>query len=804
MFKNYFKTAWRNIWKNKTFSIINIIGLSVGIACSLLILFHVKEELSYDRDFANADRIFRVSMETSDDAPRKWAATSPVLATEMQKDVPEISSVVRFHRYFPYQLLSSTNASGVTKRFEEKNGFFADSGAIKMFGLQFISGDPSTALSEPDCIVVTESMAKKYFGLTDVLGKVINEDEKKVPYKITGVIKNFDFPTHLQFDYLVSMVTLNRYMDQRSLENRGWSGFYNYVLLNDATSKTRAESRLPEFAVKFYGQTGELRDHVLNTRKLVLQPITDIHLHSKLEKELSVNSDITYVYIFSVAALFILLVAAVNFINISTTLAFNRMKEIGMRKVVGATKKELVAQFLGESFLITILSAALAIVFFKAMIPFYQQLTNNRFDISQLITPVNMGLFMILIIVISLLAGIYPAWFVARFNPVTSLKGKKVSGSSVQLVRKGLTIFQFVVSVFMIFGTLVIYRQMNLFHNKNLGFDKEQVIAITMYNDLWNSYGALIGEMKKNPGIISYSATSTLPGQRFGFYGFDPLSGSQNETIPGSTRVLWADDNILNTLHIPLKEGRNFFNQFPNIKKPEFILNESAVKAFHFSNPIGKRILVEQDTGEVVGVVKDFNFASLHAEVEPLVIQYNPYKANYLLVKVQPNQVPKTLKFFEDNFRLLSPSSKFTFSFLDDQLNQLYDAENRMSTVFKAFAGFAILISCLGLFGLSAYSARMRVKEIGIRKVLGASEYSLVVLLSKDFVRLVLIAIIIALPISWLTMSNWLSNFAYHVPINAFVFFASGIAAILVALTTVSFQAIKTAILNPVSSLKTD
>ena len=802
MLKNYLLIAWRNLRKNKVFSIINIAGLSLGIACALLIIFHVKEELSYDRGFTKADRIYRITLKGLGKDARSWAATTPVIGLALQHDFPEIEKIVRFHRLYPYQVLSYTSADNQVKRFEEKGGFFADSTAIDVFSLQFTAGNAGTALSGMDAVIVTESMAKKYFGDGNAVGKIIRDDIRQIPLTVTGVVKSFPFRTHLQFDYLVSMPTISRYLSKGQLENRGWSGFYNYVLVKPNHPLPSFASKFPEFMVAFYATTGETRKEILSTVALYLQPITAIHLHSKLEKEMSANSDITYVYIFSIAAIFILLIAAVNFINISTAQAFNRMKEIGLRKVVGGTKAQLVWQFLGESFLVTLIATVIAIIVFKSVIPFYNNLTAQEIHFENTITIYNIGLILLLVVVIGLLAGIYPAWFVASFNPITSLKSKKVSGSSVHVVRKSLIVFQFVIAVFMIFSTVVIYRQLKLFHNQDLGFNKDQLVAVTMYPEMWSKYGFLSDNLSKNKNIANFSIISTLPGERFGMYDFKPLSLAENELLPQSSRALWGDDKMLATLQIGLKEGRNFFPQFPAIKKHEFILNESAVKTFQLKNPLGKQVVLEGDTGEVVGIAKDFNFASLHKGIEPLVIQYNPYKANYLLLKIAGNQLPQTLAFMESNIKSLSPASRFTYSFVDDKLNQLYASENRMSMVFKAFAVFAIFISCLGLFGLSAYAAQLRIKEVGIRKVLGASIGNVTVLLSKDFIVLVLIAIAIAWPLAWWGMSQWLEGFAYRVNIDAWTFMISGVFALLVALGTVSYQAVKAALPNPVKSLK--
>lgn len=803
MLKNYLKTAWRNLRKNKVFSIINILGLSLGIACALLIIFHVKEELGYDKGFTKSDRIFRIITEGIGKDERSWAATSPAVGTNLQQHFAEVEKIVRFYRPYPYQVFSYRSGDKV-KRFEEKDGFFADSTATDVFDIQFTKGNAAGALSEMNTIIITEETAKKYFGDEDPLGKVLQDEIKKIPLKVTGVVKTFPFRTHLKFDYLVSMSGITAYIDKRRMEDRNWSGFYNYALLKKNLHASTLSARLTAFTVQFFEATGESRTDILANTRVALQPIKDIHLHSKLEKEMSANGDITYVYIFSIAAIFILLIAAINFINISTAQAFNRMKEIGLRKVVGGTRRQLIWQFLGESFFTTLIATILAIALFKSVIPFYNNLTSQEVHFENTLTPFNLGIILLLVIFIGVLAGLYPAWFVANFNPVTSLKGKKVTGTSVNFVRKGLIVFQFFISVFMIFGTVIIYRQLNLFHNKDLGFNKEQLVAVTMYPEMWNTFGYMADMIDKNKSISGRSIVSTLPGERFSMNGFGPLSGAEKEILPDVSRSLWCDDRLLAILQIPLLEGRNFFPQFPDIKKHEFILNEAAVKAYHFKDPVGKAVVLAGDTGTVVGVVKDFNFASLQASIDPLVIQYKPYYSSYLLVKTKPNELTKTLHFLESTVRQLSPNSTFTYTFIDEKLNMLYASESRMGSVFKAFAAFAIFISCLGLFGLSAYSAQLRIKEVGIRKVLGASVYSVTVLLSKDFIVLVLISAIISWPVAWWTMRHWLDSFAYRVDINVWTFIISGGFAMLVALLTVSYQAIKAALPNPVKSLKSE
>ncbi|PSL20306.1 ABC transporter permease [Chitinophaga ginsengisoli] len=803
MLQSYLKIALRNLWKNKLFTTINIAGLALGLACALLIIFHVRQELDYDKGFSKADRIFRVTMLGRGEDAQSWAATSFPTGTVMQEEIPEVTAVVRFHRLYPCQVFSYKAPNGTLTKFEEKGGFFADPTVTDVFDLDFVSGDKTTALTTPGNIIITEKMAQKYFHGADAMGKVLQDDINGVPLRVTGVIREHSFPSHLQFDYLVSMATIHRYIDDQSLANRTWNGFYTYVVLDKASSLPKVRSRLTDLTVKFYLPIGETREDIIADRLIALQPVKDIHLHSKLEKEMGLNSDITYVRIFSLAALFILLVAAVNFINLYTAQAFGRMKEIGMRKVVGATKKQVIRQFLGESLLTTLLATVVAMVLFKTAVPFYNELAFRPLYMSNILTASNLGIIVLLVAFIGLLAGSYPAWSVARFHPVTALKGKGNPGSSTNAVRKGLVIFQFVVSVFMIISTIVIYRQIRFFHNKDLGFDRAQLAGITIYGPMWQRFGALINDISQNPDIADYSIVSTLPGDRFSSQSLRPIAADPDQAF-NNTRIMWADERLLSTLQIPLLQGRNFFNQMPAVKNKEFILNESAVKTYQLKSPLGQQIILDGDTGTVVGVVKNFNFASLHSPVDPLVIKYDPYRANYLLLKIKPGHIQAALAFMEKKIKALTPSGIFTYTFIDDKLNHLYASENQMSSIFKAFAAFAIFISCMGLFGLSAYSAQLRIKEVSIRKVLGASSSYIAVLLSRDFVKLVFIAILLSCPIAWWAMEKWLSNFAYRIPISGWMFVLAGVFALIVAILTVSYQALKVALTNPVKYLKAD
>ncbi|WP_338876453.1 permease prefix domain 2-containing transporter [Spirosoma sp. SC4-14] len=801
MLRNYLKIAWRNVLRYKLNSALTITGLALGLACGLLMILHVREELNYDKGFSKADRIYRITSENIGEKNRQWAATSPILGGEMQQAIPAIQTVARFHRPYPDRIFSYVPANGVTKQFEEKSGFFADSTVVDVFDLSFVKGDPQTALKHQDAIVLTEAMAAKYFGNENPLGKRIQDDLDKRLLTVTGVIKPYSFPTHLQFDYLISMSTFYSYTDRNTLENRGWSGFYNYILLNSSVSRSDVEKRIPAFMVKFYEAKGETRKEILATRRTPIQPITDIHLHSKLEKEMGPNSDITYVYVFSIAALFILLLAAVNFINMATAQAFNRMKEVGVRKVLGARKNQLIRQFLGESFILTLVATMGAFLLFRLAIPFYNDLAAKTLRFEQLFTASNGVLLALLIGLISLVAGFYPALFIANFTPVNSLKGKKSQVSSVTLVRKGLIVFQFSVSVFMIFSTIVVYRQMKFFQTKDLGFDQDQVVAIKLYGrEMWDKADVIQQEFQKNSAITNVARISTLPGDRF---------GTDMLTLPGKSedanqfRFMWADENTLPVLQIRMKAGRNFVRKMENAHFP-LILNEAAARALKLDSPIGQKAVSLGDTGEIVGIVSDFHFASLHNTVDPLVIVQHPGQANYFLLKISGNKLTETLQFAQSTLARLSPGSLFSYTFLDEKMARLYDSEKRVGNVLNVFAVFAMFISCMGLFGLTAYAAQVRTKEVGVRKVLGATVTGIIALLSRDFLRLVLIATILASPVAWWAMHIWLNDFAYHIDIEWWMFGISSLLALVIALLTVSYQSIKAALMNPVKSLRSE
>jgi len=816
MLLNYIKIAFRNMRKHKLDTLLNISGLSLGIACSILILFHISDELSYDRFFTKADRIFRVTCEMREgDNTRHWATTDPVLATYISERIPEIENTCRMFA-IPPMVLSYQPENDLARRFEESSGFFADQSSIDIFDFKFIKGNPETALIEVNSIVLTESMAEKYFSNENPLGKaiLIGADGKENPVKVTGIINDLPSNSHMQFKYLLSYPTFIEFLRGMGREDmatiRGWAALYNYVLLKDKNLKPAADARFPDFTAEHFAGRGA-KEEVISRIKFKLQPIVDIHLHSKLEQEIKANSDINYVYIFSAIALFIMIIAGVNYVNITTAQALKRMKEVGVRKILGARYHQLYIQIIGESLLLIFITTLIALLLLEAFLPLYNEITGKYYIFTDIFSITNTIIFVSLILTFGIIASVYPAFYISNFNPVQSIKGIREPFSSAAKTREGLVIFQFAISVFMIFSTIIIYQQMNYFVNTNLGFDKENVLTIKLNNELQlqaiKNPETLKNELYENPSILSASVVSNMPGDRLSVEHLRvDGAGDINERI--QFRFVRTDIDYLKTLNLELIDGRDFTES--SATNSAFIISEQAAKELKIDEPVGRMGLgVFGTRGEIVGVVKDFHFSSLQNIIEPLVIEYFPAEhqmksvfSNYLLLKITGDNIPETLDFIKTKIEKIAPASLFVYSFLEQDLNKLYESESHVSDMFKAFALFAIFISCLGLFGLSSFSAQLRVKEIGVRKALGASVANIVGLLSKNYMLWILIANAIALPLAWIFMGSWLNSFAYRIQIGLFAFVFSIVISLGLALVTVSYQAIKAAYSNPVDSLR--
>jgi len=800
MLLNYVKIAWRVLFRQKLFSLLNIVGLAVSLTCVLILFLHIRYELSYESGFPKADRIYRVQVNSKYGSNlRNWAASAPALGPLLERSFPEIELTARISP-LGTQIMSLPSDRGTSKRIEEYRGFYADPSALTIFDLEFVSGDPSTALREPHSLVLTASMAARYFGESDPLNQTLVMDGRDQPLLVTGIFQDLPANTHLKINYLVSMSNFGIDMgNQDLLHHRTWKSMYTYVLLRSPADAPRFAEKSPPFMRDYHA------DRPNRVENLVLQPIGRIHLHSRLEGEMRPNGDIAYVYIFSAAGLLILLIAGVNFVNLSTALSFKRAREIGVRKVIGARKGQIIHQYLGESLLITLAAGAVGICFSAAAIPLYNRLAGRSLAVRSILTPENLLLYLFLIGLLGILAGLYPAFFISAFQPVSTLTSGKNPRSFAARLRRGLVMVQFVISIFMIFGTITIHRQLAFFQNRDLGFDKDQLVAVRLYPDqrraVHRNARALKAELRGLSAVSHVALISHLPGGSFSNERLTPVGTADKTTLP-MLRFVRVDEDFIETAGLDLLEGRNFD---PASDQPSaYIISESVASVMGLERPLGLACEsdVHGETASVVGVIKNFHFASLHAPIQPLVLEYRPEWTGWLLVKVQSRRFPEVLAFLESKFAEIAPGQLFRYLFVDEYFDRNYAQERSSGRLFRVFTVLAILVAGLGLFGLTVYAAQVRVKEIGIRKVLGASLSGLALLMSREFLIWVMLANVAAWPLAYWAMDRWLAEFAYRVQINLETFILAGGLSMLLAGLTVSFQAIKTAAADPVQSLR--
>lgn len=789
MLKNFLKVAARNLLRQKTYSILNVLGLSLGITCILLLCLHIREELSYDKDFPKHDRIYRVCTTV-------WSKSSPPLAAEMTKAFPEIKTFARFADDGD-NVLHTTD--GKTARLK---GYYADSSAIDMFDLHTVAGTPVDGLSTDGSIVLTRSVATRLFGKTNPIGQKLVYDDN-TSFFVKAVIEDLPGNTHLHFDYLRPMTAKN---SGGSASSKDWMFGWTYVLLNHPEDIQAVRARLFDFW-KHYRTDEKPADADKEAATARLMPITDIHLHSNLIQEMGANGNILYVYIFTAIAILIGIIACINFVNLFTTQALKRLKEVAVRKVLGARRSQVIAQFLGEALLLAVFSGLIALVLCQAALPLYDELTGRQVTMAFIFLPSNLLLTAILVFATGLLSGLFPALFISHFDPAASLKSNKPPGSPASTLRKSLVVFQFVAAGFLIIATFLVYRQMSLFHDQQLGFDKEQVAIIRLYgsfkDNLLKHPDVLKREFLSDPDILAVGTTGGLIGDDLSVEGVVPVHPEAGRQYP-TVNVQRIDDNYLDVLHIPIVAGRNFSRDFHD--SACFIVNEAAVHALGLQHPIGTAIVntTVNLQGKIVGVVKDFNFMSLHSSITPLVLEYRPEWADYMLVKIRAGKSPQTIDWLKNKMATLAPSTLFDYGFLDDHISGLYRKEDNMSTILKVFSVFSIFISCLGLFGLAAYAAEIRTREIGIRKVIGASTAGLVRLLSIDFMVPVLIGNILSWPLAAWAVHSWLTEFTYRIDIGWQVFALSLGLTLVVALLTIGFRCWHTARINPVRSLRAE
>ena len=809
MILNYIKTAYRSLVKNKGFTILNVLGLSLGLASSLLIIFYVVDELSYDRYNVSANRIYRVNEDLKlGENNVLYAVCMPPLAQTLKNDFPYVENTVRIKNAGSLHV-----RKGVTNILENRVAF-ADPSLFSVFTLPMISGSPSTALAEPNSVVLTETMAEKYFNSTAVVGRLLTADNKDL-YKVTGVIKDIPRTSHFNFDFFISMSTLP---DSRSDE---WlrSDYNTYVLFRNAADHKKLEAALPAFLARYSGpqMQSELKMSTTAFEKsgsyfrLNLTPLTDIHLKSNRTGELGPNSTIQYVYIFSAIALFILLIACVNFMNLSTARSSNRAREVGVRKVLGSPRSYLVFQFLTESILVTLVAAIIAVIAAVALLPAFNQLSGKDIVINGQMLRWLVPAVAFIILLVGSLAGAYPALFLSAFQPINVLKGKLSGGFKGGGLRSVLVVLQFTISIFLIIGTLVVHNQLNYIQSKDLGFDRNQVLIVQNAFELNNQAQTFKQEVKQLPGVTDATLTSFLPtgNNKNTSIFFKDASFDQKKALFPQTWIV--DEDYIKTLDMKMVAGRSFSGQMLS-DSSGIIINEAAARFLGLGDPLnkplyrsngGKQELSNSKAYHIIGVVKDFNFSSLRDVVSPMVLIMGQDNGA-LSIRMNGRDIPALLTQIKEKWSGLSPNVQMNFSFMDQDFDAIYRTEQRAGTVLVVFTTLAIIIACLGLFGLAAYAAEQRTKEIGIRKVLGASVSAITAMLSFDFIKLVAIAILIALPAGWYFMNKWLQDFAYRVNIQWWVLALAGFVAIAIAFVTIGFQSVKAALSNPVNSLRSE
>jgi len=804
MFKNYLKIILRNLWKDRGYAMLNVLGLTLGLTCCLFIVLYVTDELSYDRFHANADRIMRISHRTMSEGTGEHTASTVIpFGPTLKADYPDlVDETVRFMQLRAPSFTLEYEVEN--KRFNEPDLYFTDAAIFDMFSFELLAGNPETALQEPNSIVLTEELARKYFGGESAIGKTLRFEDD-VDFKVTGVMENLPSNTHFNFDCLVSFTSLHNLLDERLLTGWYWNPTWTYVMLrSDSPQDVQAlETALAGMVEKYFPDM--TRDYA----ELIPQSLPAIHLHSHLDNEMTANSDVAYVYIFSVVALLVLVIACINFINLATARSLQRSKEVSLRKTLGASRGQLIAQFMGEAFIMTLIAMILAVMVTSQTIPAFNSFANKTLTLDLWSSP-SLWLWVVgILAVVSLLAGGYPALQLSSYQPVVAMKPVSQRGGSYRSRgREMLIVTQFTLSIALIFGSLVVNNQLHHLRNSQLGFDQEQVLIVPIARSELASistYQDFRNRLLQHPKVLGVTAMEEPLGTASNTDTYRP-EGIDEERM--FARV-FVHPGFVETFDIPIIAGRDYLEtDYENANG--LIINEKMVEHLGWGSPeeaIGKRM---RDEERVVGVVKDFNFTSLHQDIQPFVLPMpdsdglHAFMIKFMAVKVAPGDLQGTIAAIQNIWDQEVTDRVFEYTFLDESINALYESEASFEKVISLFSGLAILLACLGLFGLTAYAAERRTKEIGIRKVLGASVGNVVALLSRDFLLLILIAAAIALPIAWWGMNTWLSDFAYRIDIAWWVFALAGIGAMLVALVTVSFQAIRAAIANPVESLRSE
>jgi putative ABC transport system permease protein len=817
MLKNYLKIAWRTLLKNKGLFTINIIGLSLGIASCLTIALFVVDELSYDRFNKRADQIARVVLNAKmgDEIIKESGVMAPVGET-LKEELPEVLASTRV-----FKISERTKVVHEGNTLRKGKMALVDPNFFEVFTFPLIKGDLNTVLNKPNSVVLTQEQAAAYFGNEDPLNKTVDIQDIGVYgnsgyvdnsglYTVTGVIAEMPVNSHFHFDLIASM------QGNKDAASQSWlSGSYHtYLLLAKGTNVSQLESKLPAITEKYMGSQLETAMGMTfqkflesgNKIGLYLQPLTKIHLYSDVTGEFEEAGDIDTVYMFAAIAIFMLLIACINFMNLSTAGASKRVKEIGMRKVLGSEKSQLVFQFLTESFLATLFAMGLGVLFFAGSLPYFNELAGKTFTFGQIVTSQFVLALITLTLMISFLAGGYPAFFMSSFKPLQALKNRFISGNS-KGIRSGLVVFQFAISLCLIIGTLVVSQQMNYIQNKDVGYNREGLLVIRDAGLIGDNMNPFKESLQKDPRVINITTSSFVPAgptDRNGALVSSSKEGSQKLRV----RVYNVDEEYIPTLGMELLEGRNFSKEFGN-EEDNILINETAIKTFGLDgNPVGQTLIESTDHHggtkmlQIIGVVKDFNSRSLHEPIEPMMMRYNPYYG--LILRAKTADMPGLISSMEKQWNSFGSGETFSYAFLDELYNETYLKEQNMNAILRIFAFLTILVACLGLFGLVTFTAQQRFKEIGIRKVLGSSVPQIVGMLAADFIKLVVISMVIAFPVGYYLMNKWLQDFTYRINVEWWVFIVAAIITVFIAFITISFRSIKAALMNPVKSLRTE
>lgn len=813
MIANYLKISVRNLGKRKSHTFLNIAGLTIGMTCCLLIFHYVAFERSYDTFHANNENILRVRLDSYKKGTLAWkSATSfPAIGPTMKKDFPEVKD---FCRLIDAELLLTNESTQV--KFNETKGYFADPSVLNMFNIQFKQGNPANALTAPDKMIISENMAQRYFAKENPIGKKLftgNPQEKRV-LEIAGVFKDYPSNSHLDIQYLVSYETFKKEILMQGDSSNpaetawGWYDFYTYIEVKPGTDIAKLEAKLPAFSNR-YMNSSEYAKKANNRNELYLIPLKDIHLYSNFNQEAEVNGNGQAIGFLFLVAIFIIGIAWINYINLATARSVERAREVGVRKVLGAIRTDLITQFLTESFLLNLVSLVLSLLFFLLLIQPFDSFTGH--PVTHLfLTPYYWGLFFALFAGGTLLSGIYPAFVLSGFQPIVVLKGVFKNAAGGLALRKGLIIVQFTTSVVLIAGTIIVYKQVSFMRNQQLGANISQTLVLKgvgsvdreHYKDAFQPFKTEVLQLN---GIKKMAASSNVMGQEI-YWTNSHRRIDKQESTPVTLYNLAVDYDFLPLFDMKLAAGRNFSEDFGTDKK-SVLLNETAVKLLEFNNPadaIGKRIRSGGDTNTIAGVLADYHQEGLQKVIQPMIVRLRPTVNGCYSIKIEDAQLAPAIAAIGKSWKKYFPNDPFSYSFLDETFTQQYKADMLFGKVFGIFAFLAILIACFGLLGLSAYNVLQRTKEIGIRKVLGASAQSILVLLSKDYLKLIVVALLLAVPLGWYLMHEWLQDFAYRTTIQWWIFAVAGVLALLIALITIVLQATRAVTDSPVKSLRSE